>query len=90
MLREVREELGLEIRVKELLGVYMDRYAVASGYEIFTLNHYYIVEPVAGELRAADDVSEFRWFAMDELPDAERIAFEHERAVLEDLRERMR
>jgi len=31
---------------------------------------------------AADDVSEFRWFAMDELPGAEQIAFEHEKAVL--------
>lgn len=89
MLREVREELGLEVRVIELLGVYMDRYAIEQGIEIFTLNHYYIVEPIAGELHAADDVSEFHWFAMDELPDAKRIAFEHERVVLTDLRKRI-
>lgn len=87
MLREVREELGLEVRVTELLGIYMDRYAIESDYEIFTLNHYYIAEPVAGELRAADDVSEFRWFALDEL--AEQMAFEHEKTVLEDLRRKV-
>lgn len=34
------------------------------------------------QLRAADDLREFHWSAMDELPDAEQIAFEHERCVL--------
>jgi ADP-ribose pyrophosphatase YjhB (NUDIX family) len=88
MLREVREELGLKVCVKELLGVYMDCYEIESGYEIFTLNHYYIVEPVSGDLRAADDVSEYCWFTMDEMPDAERIAFEHGQVVLRDLRKK--
>ncbi len=82
MLREVREETGLAVRVKELLGIYIDRYA-REGEEIFTLNHYYIVEPSAGELCAADDVDEFRWFLLEALP--EKIAFEHARAVLRDL-----
>lgn len=86
MLREVREELGLEVRVKQLLGVYVDRYAIENGNEIFTLNHYYIVEPVSSELRAADDVSEFRWFALNEL--TEQMAFEHEQVVLDDLRKK--
>lgn len=82
MLREVREETGLEVHVNELLGVYMDRYAI-DGEEIFTLNHYYIVEPLSGELRAMDDISAFEWFPLDALP-PEGIAFEHERAVLRD------
>ncbi len=84
MLREVREETGLEVRVIDLLGVYMDRYAV-DGEEIFTLNHYYIVEPIAGELRAMDDINAFEWFPVGALP--ERIAFEHAKAVLKDLGE---
>lgn len=83
MFREVREETGLDVRVRELLGVYMDRYD-NNGDEIFTLNHYYIVEPIGGELRAADDVNAFYWFPLDALP--EQIAFEHARVVLRDLR----
>lgn len=83
MLREVREETGLDVSVLGLLGVYIDRYD-NNGDEIFTLNHYYVVEPVGGELRAADDVDAFAWFALDALPDA--IAFEHARVVLRDLR----
>jgi 8-oxo-dGTP diphosphatase len=85
MLREVREETGLDVRVRELLGVYMDRYDKGSGDEIYTLNHYYIVEPMAGTLRAADDVDEFRWFALDALPRDSEIAFAHARRVLGDL-----
>jgi 8-oxo-dGTP diphosphatase len=83
MLREVREETGLDVRVRELLGVYIDRYD-NNGDEIFTLNHYYVVEPSGGALRAADDVNAFGWFALDALPDA--IAFEHPHVVLRDLR----
>lgn len=86
MLREVREETGLAVRVRELLGVYIDRYD-NNGHEIYTLNHYYIVEPRAGTPRAADDASELCWFLPDELPD--QIAFEHARRVLSDLREKM-
>ncbi len=87
MLREVREETGLEVRVRELLGVYMDRYAI-EGEEIFTLNHYYIVEPVSGELRAMDDISAFEWFPLGAVS-LEGIAFEHEREVLRDLRKKV-
>jgi ADP-ribose pyrophosphatase YjhB (NUDIX family) len=72
----------LEVRVRELLGVYIDRYD-NHGDEIFTLNHYYVVEPIGGQLRAADDVNEFGWFALDVLP--EQIAFVHARVVLRDL-----
>ncbi len=86
MLREVKEETGLVVRVKELLGVYMDRYDDGTE-EKYTLNHYYIVQPLEGTLRAADDAIETRWFALDALP--EQIAFEHARQVLRDLRERI-
>ncbi|MBM3130177.1 MAG: NUDIX domain-containing protein [Chloroflexi bacterium] len=85
MLREVKEETGLDVRVIELLSVYMDRYAI-DGDDFFTLNHYYIVEPIGGTLRAADEVSAYRWFPIDAPPNENEIAFEHARVVLRDLR----
>jgi 8-oxo-dGTP diphosphatase len=85
MLREVREETGLEVRVIRLLGVYMDRYGNDADSE-YTLNHYYVVEPIGGMPRAADDAVELRWFAFNEIP-KDQIAFEHERDVLRDLRD---
>jgi 8-oxo-dGTP diphosphatase len=84
MLREVREETGLTVRVIDLLGVYIDRYNF-NGAEFFTLNHYYIVEPIGGELGAADDVNAHRWFPIDALPSEDKIAFEHAKVVLKDL-----
>jgi len=84
MLREVKEETGLDVRVIDLLGVYVDRYDF-DGVALFTLNHYYVVEPIGGTLKAADDVSEYRWFALNQLPDANDIAFEHAKYVLRDL-----
>jgi ADP-ribose pyrophosphatase YjhB (NUDIX family) len=87
MLREVREETGLEVQAIELLGVYIDDYE-HEGDQFYTLNHYYIVEHVDGLLRAADDVSAFRWFRIQELPDENQIAFRHVRAVLRDLQKR--
>jgi ADP-ribose pyrophosphatase YjhB (NUDIX family) len=89
MLREVKEETGLAVRVIELLGVYMDRYAL-DGDDFFTLNHYYVVEPIGGTLRAADDVSAYRWFPIDAPPNESEIAFEHARVVLRDLRARQK
>jgi 8-oxo-dGTP diphosphatase len=85
MLREVKEETGLDVRVIALLGVYMDHYDL-DGDEIFTLNHYFVVEPIGGALRAADDVNAYQWFPLDALPDDNTIAFEHAKVVLRDLR----
>jgi 8-oxo-dGTP diphosphatase len=85
MLREVREETGLKVRVVRFLGVYMDRYGSGADSE-YTLNHYYVVEPIGGTPQAADDAVELRWFAFDEIP-VDQIAFAHDREVLHDLRE---
>ena len=85
MLREAKEETGLKVRVIGLLGMYMDRYQFKAE-NFFTLNHYYVVEPVGGTLRAADDVNAFEWFDIDHLPDDEKIAFAHMKIVLRDLR----
>jgi 8-oxo-dGTP diphosphatase len=68
MLREVKEETGLDVRAIQLLGVYMD-HSDLDGDGIFTLNHYFVVEPIGGALRAADDVNAYRWFPLDALPD---------------------
>jgi ADP-ribose pyrophosphatase YjhB (NUDIX family) len=85
MLREVKEETGLDVRVIDLLGVYVDRYDF-EGDDFFTLNQYYVVEPAGGMLHAADDVNEYRWFQLDQLPPENEIAFAHANRVLDDLR----
>lgn len=82
--RELLEETGLEIRITDLLGMYMDTYGEGNYY---TLNMYYLAEIVRGELRVMDDVAALEWFALDVLPN--EFAFQHQYQMMEDLKERL-
>jgi 8-oxo-dGTP diphosphatase len=68
-IREAREETGLTVEPSELLGVY-DR--VLRNPEQRVQYHYVLIDflcrRVAGDLRAASDAAEVRWFSKEELP----------------------
>jgi 8-oxo-dGTP diphosphatase len=72
--RELREETGLDIEPLEFIGVWMDRYGDAEDAHA-TLNLYWTARVLGGEARAADDVTELRWFGAEELPLADELAF---------------
>ena len=72
--RELREETGLEIEPRDFVGVWIDRYGEGETAP-WTLNLYWTARPAVGEARPADDVSELRWFRLDELPPPEDFAF---------------
>ncbi len=67
--REAREETGLIVEPGELLGVY-DR--VLRDAQNRVQYHYVLIDflcrPVGGELGAASDAAEVRWFTREELP----------------------
>lgn len=85
--REMREETGLEVRLVDLFGFYMDRYVYQDELAT-TLNIYFLAEVVGGREQPADDAAELGWFGPNELPG--RIAFDHARLVLEDWARRVR
>ncbi|MGC1450133.1 MAG: NUDIX hydrolase [Candidatus Sulfotelmatobacter sp.] len=68
-IREAREETGLTVEPGELLGVY-DR--VLRNREQRVQYHYVLIDflcrRLGGELQAADDAAEVRWFTREELP----------------------
>jgi ADP-ribose pyrophosphatase YjhB (NUDIX family) len=72
--RELKEETSLDVEPQEFLGVWMDHYS-EDGTGQSTLNLYWTARVVGGELHAADDISEARWFATEELPPSEELAF---------------
>jgi ADP-ribose pyrophosphatase YjhB (NUDIX family) len=79
--RELLEETGLEVEPERFVGANVDRYG--DGPEApSTLNLYWTARVVGGEERPADDVSELRWFAPDELPPPDELAFENVAKVL--------
>ena len=68
-MREAREETGLTVEPGELLGVY-DR--VLRDAEQRVQYHYVLIDflcrRVAGDIAAASDAAEVRWFSREELP----------------------
>jgi ADP-ribose pyrophosphatase YjhB (NUDIX family) len=76
-IREVDEETGLHVRTTALLTVVMDTYHD----QFYTLNVYYLAEITGGDMRAADDLVELRWFTPANLP--AEFAFAHCRRVVD-------
>jgi NAD+ diphosphatase len=72
--RELLEETGLEVEPLEFVGVWMDRYPYKT-HTASTLNLYWTARVLAGSQEAADDVAELAWFAPDELPAEDELAF---------------
>lgn len=72
--RELREETGLDVQPGSFLGAYVDSYG--DGPEAGSvLNLVWDATVVSGEMHADDDVSELRWFPIDDLPSEEEYAF---------------
>lgn len=80
--REVREELGVDVRVRRFVGIYPDTYGPDR---LPSLNIYYLAR-LRGDRapRAGDDVSAFRWFPLGRVP--RQLAFKNNRQALRALR----
>jgi 8-oxo-dGTP pyrophosphatase MutT (NUDIX family) len=69
-LREVTEETGLDVRIVAPAGA-IQYFFVQSGKRIHKTVHYFLMEPVGGDLAGHDhEFDEVRWF---DLADAEQI-----------------
>ena len=79
--RELREETGLDVEPLDFLGGWVDAYVYDSSAEA-TLNLYWTARALSGDPQPADDVDELRWFAADELPAPDELAFENVPLVL--------
>lgn len=72
--RELLEETGLEVEPGEFVGSFIDAYGDDPG-ATSVLNLVWEARILSGEPKPADDVSELRWFATDDLPSPEELAF---------------
>jgi 8-oxo-dGTP diphosphatase len=72
--RELLEETGLEVEPGEFVGAVTDLYGDGPGAQsILSLN--WTARVLRGTPAPADDISEIRWFAADDLPEPEEIGF---------------
>jgi len=82
VVREVCEETGLEVEVKELIGVYSDPARDSRGHTVAVA---FLCGVLGGKIRAGDDAADARFFTLDELPE---LAFDHKK-IVEDARKLM-
>ena len=80
VVREVREETGLETRVLRLIGIFSDPGRDPRGHFV---SAFYELERTGGELVAGDDAAETGFYPLDRLP---QLAFDHEEMVRATLR----
>jgi ADP-ribose pyrophosphatase YjhB (NUDIX family) len=68
--REVREETGLEIEVKEFVGCWNEPY---WNRDVLCLT--WLAAPAGGAERPGDDLVELRWFDASDRPRGDELAF---------------
>ena len=75
--REVKEESGLEVRIKSVISIVSNFFTA----DIHTLVAVLLAEPAGGEVCAGDDVDRVGWFSLkDKLPE---FAFEADSHIVQ-------
>lgn len=79
-LREVGEETGLEVRITRPVGA-IEYTFVQSGTRIHKTVHYFLMEPIGGDLARHDhEFDQVRWIDLGDAPAA--LSFETERDLV--------
>ncbi len=78
LVREVREETGLEVVPGAYVGCWLDTYDQGGAGRLHTINLYWRVRVSEGQGDPvpADDVAELAWFQRDALPPRRELAFD--------------
>jgi len=78
--REMKEELGIKVKIKNLIGVYSDP---KRDPRYHTVSVVYFLEKGRGKITLNSEASEFKYFSLKNLP--EKIGFDH-RKILNDFK----
>lgn len=82
IIREVKEEIGLDITVTRLINFYPDVYDYKNVF-IPTLNMYFLCTIKDNkEIKLSEEMKDFKWFPLKELPS--NIAFKNAREAFKD------
>lgn len=80
-IRELKEETGLDIKIKSFFGSYPDIYGPNGK---FTLGVCFIVNVVGGQDKAHENIEKLEWIAIKDIPKLENLGFENIKKTLAD------
>ncbi|MHC1680927.1 MAG: NUDIX domain-containing protein [Methanomassiliicoccales archaeon] len=80
VVREIKEETGLETEIVRLVGVYSEMGRDPRGHFVTLL---YLLRETGGKLKAGDDADSAKFFALSDLPD---LAFDHGKMIADGLK----
>ncbi len=75
VLRELREETGLEGEIAGLVGIFSEPDRDPRGHTVSAAFH---IRIISGEMKAGDDAGAVSLFTLDNLPE---LAFDHEKII---------
>jgi 8-oxo-dGTP diphosphatase len=79
VVREVKEETGLETEILSVIGEYIEK-GVKDDIDYEYYPTCFVVKPIGGELKKQDsEIKEMQLFRLEELPNP--LAFEHEKMI---------
>lgn len=81
VLRELKEETGIDAKIIKLIGVYSDPERDPRGH---TVSVAYLVKRISGDIRAGDDAEQAKFFLLNNLPD---LAFDHKKIIMDAVKE---
>lgn len=85
--RELQEELGVRVEFEKLWGVYAPVAYLFQNRTQYNCDIFYLGYIVSGEPQPADDVADFKWFKLSNIPDTSKIAFSSAQKALQELQE---
>ncbi len=80
VLREVKEETGLEAKIGDLVGVYSNPKRDPRKHVVSIT---YLLKDISGTEKGGDDAKEAKWWNINELPE---LAFDHKYIINDALR----
>ncbi len=78
LVREMKEELNVKVRIKKFFGSFPDFYGEEK---TPTINVFFLAAIAGGRLRPGSDVTEIKWFRREEIP--RPVAFRHGQQALD-------